>query len=51
MVFKGVTAGDPHSLLFVVVMEAFSRMSARAVLGGYLNGFSVNNLRSESVVI
>jgi hypothetical protein len=30
-------------MLFIIMMEALSRMSERAVAGGYISGFSVGN--------
>jgi hypothetical protein len=41
---RGLRQGDPLSpMLFIIVMEALSRMLERAVTGGYISGFSVGN--------
>jgi hypothetical protein len=41
---RGLRQGDPLSpMLFIIVMEALSRMLERAVAGGYISGFSVGN--------
>jgi hypothetical protein len=44
--------GDPLSpLLFVIVMEALSRMLSRATSGGYLSGFHVDLHNTTSLKI
>jgi hypothetical protein len=44
---RGLCQGDPLShLLFVFVMDAFRRMLSRAMDGGFLSGFRVDNLNN-----
>ncbi len=38
-------------LLFVIVMESFSRLMDRAVRGGYLSGFTVGNSEGMDVMV
>uniref|UniRef100_A0A2N9HXJ9 Reverse transcriptase domain-containing protein n=1 Tax=Fagus sylvatica TaxID=28930 RepID=A0A2N9HXJ9_FAGSY len=41
---RGLRQGDPLSpLLFIIVVEALSKMLERAMTGGYISGFSVGN--------
>ena len=45
---RGIHPRDPLSpLLFVIVMEGLSRLITKAVSGGYLSGFSIDNVQGD----
>ena len=46
--FKGLRQGDPLSLLlFLIIMEVFSRMVKRMEMAGLLNGFKADGRRGR----
>jgi len=52
VVHKDFNKGDPLShLLFVVVMEAFSRMMFAMVESGLLSGFSLGSRNHEEMIV
>lgn len=49
---RGLRQGDPLSpFLFLVVMEALSRLLDRAVMGGFIQGFRVGRGAEEKLMV
>lgn len=49
---RGLRQGDFLSLLlFVLVMEALSGLIDRAIVGGFFEGFSINNLHNTALKV
>jgi hypothetical protein len=49
---RGLHQGDHLSpLLFVLVMDAFSKMLSRAMVGGFVSGFRANNINTSSLKV
>ena len=49
---RGIHPRDPLSpLLFLIVTKGLSRLITKAVSGGYLRGFSIDNVQGDSMII
>ena len=49
---RGIQQGDPlFPMLFVIIMEAFSRLIVKATSAGMLMGFSVGSIDSDPLEV